>query len=214
MGGNLMMSYIDPGRTARRIALGAIVLAVMLATAFASAGRGTVYANTCRDLIANGSMEESGGDWTVQTNGSYSLFSNYQAYSGKQSAYLGGVNNAQDQLRQTLTLPANQKLTLTFWWLVNTIEMSAGWDGMTVQAADATGVPLRVLFAVSDRSAGLSWRQATLDLSDFGGQTIQLQFNARTDDSLATDFFIDDVAVMACEPNQAGGKIFLPTLRR
>jgi hypothetical protein len=53
----------------------------------------------------------------------------------------------------------------------------------------------------------LSWKQATLDLSDFGAQTIQLQFNARTDDSLATDFFIDAVAVMACEPNQAGGKI-------
>jgi bacillopeptidase F (M6 metalloprotease family) len=158
-------------------------------------------------------MEEAGG-WAVQTNGSYSFFSNYQAYSGKQSAYLGGVDNAQDQIRQTLTLPANQKLTLTFWWLVNTTEMNAGWDGMTVQVADVNGVPLRVLFAVSDRSADLGWKQATLDLSDFGGQTIQLQINARTDDSLATDFFIDEVAVMACEPNQAGGKIFLPTLRR
>jgi bacillopeptidase F (M6 metalloprotease family) len=209
-----MMSYIDPGRRARRIALGAIVLSVMLATAFASAGSGTVYANTCQNLITNGSIEESGDGWITQSNGSYSLFSNYQAYTGKQSAYLGGVDSAQDQIRQTLALPANQKLTLTFWWLVNTTEMSAGWDGMTVQVADANGVPLRVLFAVSDRSAGLSWKQAALDLSDFGGQTIQLQFNARTDASLATDFFIDEVAVMACEPNQAGGKIFLPTLRR
>lgn len=208
------MSYIDPGRMARRIVLGAIMLAVMLATAFASVGSGTVYANTCQNLITNGSIEESGNGWITQSNGSYSLFSNYQAYTGKQSAYLGGVDNAQDQIRQTLALPANQKLTLSFWWLVNTTEMSAGWDGMTVQVADANGVPLRVLFAVSDRSAGLSWKQATLDLSDFGGQTIQLQFNARTDDSLATDFFIDEVAVMACEPNQAGGKIFLPTLRR
>jgi bacillopeptidase F (M6 metalloprotease family) len=206
----------------RQILLSTLLLAALLTTAFGNGERGAVRsatanttANTtaCQNLIVNGGMEETGG-WTGQTNGNYSFFSNYQAYTGNQSAYLAGVDNAQDQLRQTVTLPANQTLTLTFGWLVNTGETSSGWDGMTVEVADANGVPLRVLFAVSDRSAGLVWQQATLDLSDFGGQTVQLQFNARTDGSLATDFFVDDVALMACDTAQTSGKIFLPNLFR
>lgn len=201
-------------RTTRRIILGVTVLAVLFATAFISVDGGTVYATSCQNLITNGGIEEVGVGWIAQTNGAYSLFSNYQAFGGQQSAYLGGVDNAQDQLRQTVVLPANQTLTLTFRWLVNTDEVSAGWDGLAVQVADANGVPLRAVFAVSDRSAGLVWQQATLDLSDFSGQTIQLQFNARTDASLATDFFIDDVALTACEIPQTTGKLFLPSVRR
>lgn len=209
------MSHLYPERMARHLVLGALVLVVLLTTAFtADDSSAAVYANACQNLIVNGGMEDSGSGWIPQTNNSYSLVSNYQAYTGAQSAYLAGVDNAQDQLRQTLALPANQQLTLTFWWLVNTAEISAGWDGMTVQVADANGVPLRIVFAVSDRSAGLAWQQATLDLSDFAGQTVQLQFNARTDASLATDFFVDDVALMACEPGQTDGQIFLPNIFR
>ena len=212
------MSHMDPGRMTRHLVLSALVLAALLTTAFSNGESGAVksravYATACQNLLVNGSMEEVGG-WIPQTNSNYSLFSNYQAYTGKQSAYLAGVDNAQDQLWQTVTLPADQKLTLTFWWLINTGELSSGWDGMTVEVADANGVPLRTLFAVSDRSAGLVWQQATLDLSDFAGQTVQLQFNARTDGSLATDFFVDDVALMACDGPQADGKLFLPNVFR
>lgn len=198
-------------RTAKRLLVGVMVLAVLLMSGF-TVGPVVAETSACQNLIANGGMESTGG-WTTQTNGDYPLFSNYQAYTGIQSAYLAGVNNAEDRLSQNIAIPANHKATLTFWWLINSEETSPGWDGMTVQVADTAGTPLRILFTASDRSASLAWQQATLDLSEFAGQTLQLQFSTRTDGSLATDFYFDNVELMACDKASASGTpIYLPLL--
>jgi kumamolisin len=191
-----------------------MILAVLLMSGFTVVRPVTAETGTCQNLIANGSMESNGG-WTAQTNGTYPLFSNYQAYAGIQSAYMAGVNSAEDTLSQTTSIPADYNATLSFWWLINSEEVSPGWDGMTVQVANGAGTPLHILFAASDRSASLVWQQTTLDLSEFAGQTIQLQFRARTDASLATDFYIDNVELMVCEKGSASeSPIYLPILSR
>lgn len=201
---------IEPGS---RLLLGLMLTILLVGAGMVSLLPLTARANTCQNVIANGDMESSTG-WIAQTQGSYSLFSDYQAHSGTQSAYLAGVNNAQDSLRRTVALPAASQLTLNFWWLVNSEESSGGWDGLTVVLADASGNPLRALFTVSDRDAGLVWQQASVDVSQYAGQSVQLQFNARTDSTLATDFFVDDVALTTCAAPAAPKSIFLPWLRR
>lgn len=207
-----MLSTITTWTTARRVQLGLMILAVAAILAIGAVGPVMAEVNGCQELLVNGSMEGNDG-WNVQTNGTYDLYSNYQARSGQRSAYLAGVNDATDMMRQTITLPANQQTTLRFWWLVNSEESSTGWDGLNVQIASADGTPQRVLFTASDRNADINWQQATIDLSEFAGQTIQLQIEARTDASLSTDFFVDDITLTACDLS-AGGTFFLPILRR
>lgn len=200
-------------QTGFRFVVGIALLAVLFMSGFGVVNLAIAESTGCQNLIANGAMESTGG-WATQSNGAYPLFTDYQAYAGSRSAYLAGVNNAEDRLSQPVHIPANQTATLRFWWLVNSEETSPGWDGITVQLADSAGVPLRVLFTASDRSADLGWQQAVLDLSEYAGQSLQLQFNARTDDSLATDFYIDSVELMACDTAGASGTGYLPLLRR
>ncbi|MCB0114065.1 MAG: hypothetical protein R2873_30240 [Caldilineaceae bacterium] len=207
-----MLSMFVTWPRARRAQAAAIILTAAMIFAVVAVGPVMAEANSCQELLVNGNMETADG-WSVQTNGDYNLFSNYQARSGQSAAYLAGVNGAEDALSQTLSLPANHQTTLRFWWLINSEENSNGWDGFSVQLADANGAPLRVLFAASDRSAGYSWQQTTIDLTEFAGQTVQLRLQGRTDATLSTDFFVDDMSMTACDLS-ASGTFFLPFVSR
>ncbi len=155
-------------------------------------------AGSCMDLIADSSLE-SGYDWIIKTNGGYTLLSNVQAHTGAHSAYLAGVDNANDLLSIKLTLLANpQSITLSFWWKVNSEDRSDVNDKLSVVVADNAGKSRKVLLTLGSERASNRWQQTSLDLSEFADQTIQLQFRAKTDDALVTDFFIDDVEVNAC----------------
>lgn len=191
-------------------------LALLLVAGSGLIASASVKASTdgCTNLVANGDMETSTG-WNASTNGTYSLFSDYLVHSGAQAAYLAGVDNAVDNLSTgLLALPADQSVELSFWWQLQTEETSSGWDGLTVLVADAAGNPLRVLLTLSDANASAVWQQAKLDLSEYAGQSVQIQFKAQTDGSLATDFFIDDLSVTACSSVNAANQIFLPALHR
>jgi kumamolisin len=142
------------------------------------------------------------------------MINNYLAHGGVQSAHLAGVDNAKDQLKVALALPADKpSVTLSFWWRIHTEEESNEFDGLSVVVADAAGNALRSLLTLGSNSAANQWQQQTLDLSEFASQSIQLQFVAQTDSSLVTDFFVDDVAVTACGASQ-GFQVFLPLTQR
>lgn len=207
----MLSTFVMWTRT-RRVQFTAVILLVATIFAVVAVGPAMADVNNCQELLVNGNMETTEG-WSAQTNGNYTLFSNYQARSGQRSAYLAGVNNAEDMLTQNLTLPADHQTTLRFWWLINTEESSNGWDGFSVELAGADGTPQRVLFSAGNRSAGNSWQQTTLDLSDYAGQTVQLRIQARTDATLSSDFFVDDMTVTACDLS-ATGTFFLPLINR
>ncbi len=208
-----MIPTLTAWTTVQRLQLSLVLVMVTAILAIGAVGPVMAEADGCQQLLINGDMETNAA-WSVETNGAYTPFSNYQAHSGQRSAYLAGVNNAVDVLRQTVSLPANQGTTLRFWWLINTEESSDGWDGFTVQLASADGAPQRTLFAASERSAGFTWQQTTIDLSEFAGQTVQLLISARTDAILSTDFFVDDMTLTSCDVSNASGNIFFPILRR
>lgn len=190
---------------------GAVVAAIVLTMVLFS---GAAHATSCNELVSNGDMETS-TNWETQTNGDYPLFSDYLVRSGSQAAYLAGVDNAQDSLSRTLTLPDEDEITLSFWWQVHTEERSSGWDGLSVLVADASGTAQKTLFTVSDQEAGYFWSEFTADLSEYSGESIQLQFKAETDGSLATDFFVDDLSVSSCSRSESSlQQIFLPFTRR
>ncbi len=170
-------------------------------------------AATCQELVANGSFESS-TSWQTVATGGYSLFSNFLARSGAQAAHLAGVNKAADSAVTSLALPANQTIALSFWWQVSTEESAGGYDAFTLLLTDSQGKPLYAAAGLTDLNAASTWQQTQADLSAFAGQTVQLHLAAKTDGSLVTDFFVDDLSVTACAATSATQKIFLPLTTR
>jgi len=159
-----------------------------------------VYAQTssCSELVADGGFE-SGQGWAIKSHGNYSVLSTVQAHTGAQSAYLAGMDNADDLLVTKLTLPAaQQSLSLSLWWKVNSEDARDTNDKLNVEVANSAGKVRQTVLTLGSDRASNRWHQSTIDLSDFAGQTIQLQFVAKTDETSITDFFIDDVSVTAC----------------
>ncbi|MCX6045730.1 MAG: hypothetical protein NT075_11510 [Chloroflexi bacterium] len=155
-------------------------------------------ADSCMDLVADSSLE-SGYGWSIKTHGGYTLLSTVQAHTGAGSAYLAGVDNANDLLGTKLALPADQaSLLLSFWWKVNSEDRSDVNDKFAVQIVDGAGKMHKNLFTLGSERASNQWQQTTIDLQDFANQQVQLQFVAKTDEALVTDFFVDDVEVNAC----------------
>jgi hypothetical protein len=166
--------------------------------------------SNCANLVGDSGFE-TGNGWQMTTSGSYALLGDFLARSG-QAAHLAGVNDANDQVSLNLTLPADKpNVTLSFWWQIQSEEESGEFDGLSVLVS-ANGNQ-RSLLTFGSANAVDQWQQSTVDLSEFAGQAIQLQFAAQTDSSLVTDFFLDDVAVQAC--GAAGEfRVFLPLTQR
>jgi len=156
----------------------------------------------CTNLVADSGLE-SGTGWTMKTKGQYAMLSNIQAHSGVKSAYLAGANQATDLLSTKVVLPSGgQSATLDFWWKVNSEDGNDTSDQLTVQVLNGPGKIQTVLLVLGSEHASNDWQQSALDISEFVGQSIQLQFVAKTNEALVTDFFIDDVALLICSTTQ------------
>ncbi len=145
--------------------------------------------------------------WKTASNRSSSILDNSSipqpnpTHSGAWKAWLGGDNNVQESLWQTITVPSGTaSLQVSIWWLVNTNEPSPLVnDRLDVQLRDATSATiLATLYTLYDGDANTVWQQKVISTSPYAGQTIQIAFVADTDASNPTNFFIDDVSVMAC----------------
>jgi hypothetical protein len=193
------------------------VVILMLLTSIIVAGLGTMAVAQqpdCTNLVTDSSLENGNG-WATTSNGTYALLGDYLARTGTKSAHLAGVDNANDQLSRALALPADRPaVTLRFWWQINSEEESNEFDGLTVLIADAAGNALRSVLTLGSDSAANQWQQSVVDLSAFAGQSIQLKFVAQTDETLVTDFFIDDIEVEACAAVSQGFRQFLPMVNR
>ena len=184
---------IEPSRRWARLILCAVVISTVL-----QFNQTPVKASTCTNVVVDSSLEE-GSAWITKSSGNYPILSTRLAHSGKQSAYLAGANNAQDLLATQLKFAPNAtSITLTFWWQIQSQEHSRFQDTLTVVIADAQGKALQSIATLSSREMSNQWQQRTLSLAPFAGQTLQLQFHARTDADAATDFFVDDIEVVVC----------------
>ncbi len=156
-------------------------------------------AQSCAQLLADGSFED-GVEWQSKNNDGFPLLSSQLAHSGLRGAYLGGRNNITDRLSTQLSLPTDsQQITMNLWWQLQSQESATKrGDRLTVIIADTHGIPLQSLIELSGRNVTNDWRSLEFDLSRFAGQAIQLQFLASTDTEQITDFFLDDIEIIAC----------------
>lgn len=163
-------------------------------------------AAACPLIVKNGNFEAQAASWT-QSGASFTLITDLNPRTGAYSAELGGVNNSNHGIRQTLTLPPGA--TLTFWWEQWTQESAPGAiaDYMTVNLLKADGSLLKEVARLGVDPDRPPWERVSYNLSAYAGQTVQLQFLAHNDATNPTQFFVDDVSIPGC-------RLYLPMTRR
>jgi subtilisin family serine protease len=145
------------------------------------------------ERVVNGGFENGTSPWAQSSTNGYQLIDTTRPHAGAYSAYLGGYNNGTDTIYQTLTVPSNG--TLSYWWYMTTQETSHPWDYLRVQVRNTAGAVLATLRTWNDGSGAGLWRQDSLSLAAYAGQTVRITFSVTTDSSLTTSFFVDDVSV-------------------
>ena len=176
------------------------------------AERGVASGRTlsCAPLLRNGDFEAGpDGSWDEEVapncqeaGGPCELINNQ--YTHNESLYgadLGGYNGASDTLSQAVAIPANaERVTLSYWWAIDTEETTGGYDFCFVELDDENGDLLALLEAITgDDQEIYVWHRSEFDLTAYKGHTVRLVFHAYTDDNQWSEFFIDDVDLEACE---------------
>lgn len=145
------------------------------------------------NTIANGGFESGTSPWVQSSSGGYGLIDTSRPHSGSYSAYLGGYNSGSDKIYQTITVPGGSALKYSYY--ISTQETgSTAYDYLRVRVYSTSGTLLGTLKTYSNASTKNSWVTDSASLASYAGQTVRIQFEASTDYSLTTTFFVDNVS--------------------
>jgi hypothetical protein len=175
----------------------------------------TIGSSGNTQLITDGGFESatksglSAPGWTATTNISgrdIIVVKGAYPHSGQNYASLGGSNNENDTLTQTIAVPAGTpSAPLTFWVNITTQETNGNaYDYLYVEIHNTSGTLLATPLTLSNTNSssdnnkkGVYFEEQSVDLSPYAGKTIELVFHATTDYEKPTTFLIDDVSVTA-----------------
>ena len=144
---------------------------------------------------------ETGNDgWTL--SGGAARVAAPAAGHGSFSIRLGSTISSTHEATLSVAIPSDaKKAELTNYWYMTTAEGSSGfgWDPQRTESRNTAGPVLAVLDNKNDGGLEAIWQQArNLDLTPWAGQTVRIAFMVVNDISLATSFFIDDIALETC----------------
>ena len=125
------------------------------------------------------------------------------APDGEWYAWLGTHDNAYEELYQTVTIPARSvHANLFYSWAIPTQEtcdpQGPSKEHFTVSLRDANGRTLQVLDTLGECNATYHWELTSFDARAYAGQTVQVHFEAITNEQLWTNFLIDNVRLDVC----------------
>ena len=158
------------------------------------------------EMLINGDFEQYHTGWTETTQVPTPIINPaallpVPPHSGNYAAWLGGYNGADDQLFQTVSVPAAATAaTLGFWYWSITEESSPGYDYFALQIMDPnTGSHYVDVPDIDAVPPSNGWQYATYTLSPsqvaaIRGKTVRVRFRVITDGSLLSSFIIDDVS--------------------
>ena len=198
------------GKVANQTSVFSVFLSVVLALSsllpgFLPGQAGLVSASSQTELIINGGFECGSTGWSV--NGDFYADSRFShPHSGTGYAYLSNAdgtygNNLGGTLEQTVTIPSSAtSATFTFWYSVTTTEPgSTPYDLCDVIIFDThyNWLGTAAMLDNTDSQSPISYSKASLDLTDYVGQTIKIVVEAITDVSYPTVFRLDDFSILA-----------------
>lgn len=156
-------------------------------------------------LIQNGGFENGQAPWQESSSGGYEIIQNLNAHSGQYSAYLCGYPGCTDRIWQTFTVPASYtKLTVTYWWYSDTNKTTNKCqDYFTSRLQTTSGALIGNMQQSCNTGVTNYWVQETYDVSamlaPYKGKQVTLFFQGTNiaNQYQPTDFFVDDVTVIA-----------------
>jgi len=147
-------------------------------------------------LIMNGNFEQGRVYWIDTGN---IILNNVRRHGGSWSAWFGGYNSAYDVMYQVFNVPRGAtSVSLTYYVWIETNETSPNaYDYLRVQLRNETGSLLSTIDMLSNASTKGTWltRPFNINTSQYLGQYLRLSFEATTDATMFTSFYIDDVSL-------------------
>jgi hypothetical protein len=169
------------------------------------AGASAISPQASAQLLLNGDFENATlTPWS--TIGNPAIDTSVK-HSGAQSAHLGGNNNADDELQQTLSIPADASAaTIDFWYQLNTSETVPGSDAFCYGLWDAS-VQTNYLEECGDFAVigSTGWIHKTRpltpgELANVVGQPVVFIFYVLTDFGAPSKAWVDDAALNVTTP--------------
>ena len=138
--------------------------------------------------------------WVIWELPCYTLGGLECAHKGNWAAWLGGYDYMEfDYLSQDFKIPSTAKnATLRFWYGIETEEEELEpYDTLEIGIYRASDDYYKDITVLSNVDATDDWiRSASFDISEFIGQEVAVEFLAITDESLITNFIVDDVELL------------------
>ena len=156
--------------------------------------------------IANGGFETGNdGSWIPYSSKARelilhdSIMTPASAHNGEWLAWLGGEDDETSQLSQTIRIPPGYQY-LHFWYQIQSADVRFN-DEARIQVNGNTLME----FELCSLENTPGWTSMVVDLSAFAGTTITLLFEVKTDSSLSSHFFLDDVLLSSSSSASAIG---------
>jgi hypothetical protein len=161
-----------------------------------SQAQNLVYTHTIDvRTVVNGGFEKGTANWAV-TGGVIGNWASYPAQQGYWYAWMGGNGvTSTDTLSQEIKVPAGvTSATLGYYLQIRTWETQAvAYDTLQIKIIDGAITTTLATWSNVNTSNGYVYR--TLNLNQWRGRTVWLQFVSQEDSSLQTDFVLDTLAV-------------------
>jgi uncharacterized repeat protein (TIGR02543 family) len=149
-------------------------------------------------LIVNGGFESGLSPWQILA-GNSSSFAGVQtgaANSGSSFLSMGNVSGASQDVYQTITIPTNAIYpTLSYFWNEQSSD-NVGSDQFYCAVTGTNFTVLQIVDSESNANANQGYQQVVFSLVPFIGQTVDIVFEADTDQTQGnlTRFSVDDVS--------------------
>ncbi|MEM7802386.1 MAG: serine protease, partial [Chloroflexota bacterium] len=153
------------------------------------------------ELISNGMFDDPplGQGWLQASTNDFTLIDSRANFdididpaSAPYFVWLGGRENEESRISQSVTLPGNGRLSLRYRYLVTSIEDRCGFD---VGRILINTTIVQTIDLCRDNAAP-TWREGFLILDQYGNRNVTLSIEALNDVSDVSSLFIDDVSVL------------------
>lgn len=161
----------------------------------------------CTDmqLLANPDFDAGpGGGWIEQASEALikpdGQLSSKTPHSGGYAVWLGGLNNANESLRQTVTIPQGTvALELSgYRWITTNENNTTPFDFVYIVLFTPQGQRLEELAAWNNQDSGTAWSSFSYAATmPYAGQSVNLEFQVTTDGTYTSSFFMDTLALRA-----------------